>query len=226
MMILQVPVADAAVAEEATMSLLDLAMKGGIMMIPILLMSIVTLYIFVDRLMTLRSASTTPANFKDDIRNKVLQGDVAGAKMICEKTSTPIAKMIGKGLSRIGNPLKSIEASIENVGKIEVYRLEKNLNILATIAGAAPMIGFLGTVTGMIQAFISIAKEEGAVSPKLLSNGIYEAMITTAAGLVVGILAYLAYNFLISRMSKVIHNMEYNSIEFIDLLQEPQSHGA
>lgn len=226
MKILQVPVTDIAVTEEATISILDLAMKGGVMMVPILLMSVVTLYIFIDRLLTLKNASKTPASFKDEIRARVLQGDVSGAKMICEKTSTPIAKMIGKGLSRIGNPLKNIEASIENVGKIEVYKLEKNLNVLATIAGAAPMIGFLGTVTGMIQAFISIAQEEGVVSPKLLSSGIYEAMITTAAGLVVGILAYLAYNFLITNMSKVIHNMEYSSIEFIDLLQEPQPHGT
>ena len=130
--------------------------------------------------------------------------------------------MIEKGLSRIGSPLKNIEVAIENIGKIEVYKLEKNLSLLATISGAAPMIGFLGTVTGMIQAFISIAQQAGAVSPKLLSGGISAAMVTTAAGLFVGILTYLGYNFLVGRVQKVIHNMEYNSIEFIDLLQEPQ----
>jgi biopolymer transport protein ExbB len=130
--------------------------------------------------------------------------------------------MIEKGISRIGSPLKTIEAAIENVGKIEIYRLEKNLTLLATISGAAPMIGFLGTVTGMIQAFIAIAQEEGSVSPRLLSTGIYEAMITTATGLIVGILAYLGYNYLVSRLQKIVHQMEYTSIDFIDLLQEPR----
>jgi biopolymer transport protein ExbB len=129
--------------------------------------------------------------------------------------------MLEKGISRIGSPLKNIEASIENVGKIEIYNLEKNLSLLATVAGAAPMVGFLGTVTGMIQAFIAIAQEEGTVSPKLLSSGIYQAMITTAAGLIVGIIAYLAYNYLVTQVQKVIFSMEYSSVEFIDLLQEP-----
>ena len=130
--------------------------------------------------------------------------------------------MIEKGISRLGSPLKNIEVSIENVGKIEIYKLEKNLSLLATISGVAPMMGFLGTVTGMIQAFIAIAQEEGSVSPKLLSAGIYEAMITTAAGLLVGIIAYLGYNYLVTRLQKVIHMMEYTSIDFIDLLQEPR----
>src|SRR5690606_19848587 len=128
-----------------------------------------------------------------------------------------IARMIEKGISRLGSPLKNIEVSIENVGKIEIYKLEKNLSLLATISGVAPMMGFLGTVTGMIQAFIAIAQEEGSVSPKLLSAGIYEAMITTAAGLLVGIIAYLGYNYLVTRLQKVIHMMEYTSIDFIDL---------
>ena len=130
--------------------------------------------------------------------------------------------MASYGHIRELSSLKNIEVSIENTGKIEIYKLEKNLNMLATISGAAPMIGFLGTVTGMIQAFISIAQEEGAVSPKLLSSGIYEAMVTTAAGLFIGILAYLGYNYLVTRVQKVIHKMEYSAIDFIDLLQEPQ----
>ncbi|MFT7030606.1 MAG: biopolymer transport protein ExbB [Marinoscillum sp.] len=152
----------------------------------------------------------------------VLRGDVAAAKVLCHDTDTPVARMIEKGVSRIGSPLKNIEVSIENIGKVEIYRLEKNLSMLATISGAAPMIGFLGTVTGMIQAFIAIAQEEGAVSPKLLSSGIYEAMVTTAAGLFVGILAYLGYNYLITRVQKLVHNMEFSAIDFVDLLQEPQ----
>lgn len=203
-------------------SVLDLVLKGGYMMIPIVLLSLVGTYIFVERLLHIKAAGQTPDTLMDEVKQMVLTGKISEAQNICARNSTPIARMLEKGLARIGNPLKSIEASIENVGKIEVYKLEKNLSLLATISGAAPMIGFLGTVTGMIQAFMSIAQEEGAVSPKLLSSGIYEAMITTAAGLFVGILSYLAYNFLITKVGKLIHRMEYTSINFLDLLQEPQ----
>ncbi len=207
---------------EESISVLELMLKGGYMMIPIFILWIVAIYIFVQRILVIREASKTPENFKDQIRQKVFAGDIEGARILCAQTATPVARMIEKGISRIGHPLKNIEVSIENIGKIEVYRLEKNLGLLATISGAAPMIGFLGTVTGMIQAFLAIAQEEGAVSPKLLSSGIYEAMLTTAAGLFVGILAYLGYNYLITRVQKLIHNMEFNSIDFIDLLQEPK----
>ncbi len=217
-MLLQV---DPAVADQEAITVLELLLKGGYMMIPIFLLWIVAIYIFIQRLLIIKKSSLTPENFKDQIREKVSKGDIEGARVLCAQTNTPVARMIEKGVARIGSPLKNIEVSIENIGKIEVYRLEKNLGMLATISGAAPMIGFLGTVTGMIQAFISIAQEEGAVSPKLLSSGIYEAMITTAAGLFVGILAYLGYNYLITRVQKLIHSMEYNSIDFIDLLQEP-----
>ncbi len=200
----------------------ELILKGGFWLIPIAGLSIVAIYIFFERLRSLNRASRTPFEFMEKIKDLVTSGDVNGAKLLCSQTDSPIAKMIEKGIHRIGSPLKSIEASIENVGKIEVYKLEKNLSLLATTAGAAPMIGFLGTVSGMIQAFISIAQEEGSVSPKLLSTGIYEAMITTAAGLVVGIIAYLGFNYLVSKVQKAIHYMEYTSIDFIDLLQEPQ----
>lgn len=219
--VMQDPVIEGLESEES-ISLLELLTNGGYMMIPILLLWMVAIYIFVERTRTLNAASKTPESFKDQIRSMVIAGDINGALMLCGKTDTPVARMIEKGITRIGNPLKNIEVSIENVGKLEIYRLEKNLNLLATISGAAPMIGFLGTVTGMIQAFIAIAQEEGAVSPKLLSSGIYEAMITTAAGLFVGILAYLGYNYLVSKVGKVIHTMESNVIDFIDLLQEPK----
>jgi biopolymer transport protein ExbB len=205
-----------------TISVLELLLNGGYMMIPIILLWIGAIYIFVERLLVINNSSKTPDSFKDQIRNMVLDGNVDGARMLCSQTDTPVARMIEKGITRIGSPLKNIEVSIENTGKIEIYRLEKNLSMLATISGAAPMIGFLGTVTGMIQAFIAIAQEEGAVSPKLLSSGIYEAMVTTAAGLFVGILAYLGYNYLVSRVQKLVHKMEYTSIDFVDLLQEPQ----
>lgn len=207
---------------EETVSVLDLIFAGGFMMIPLFLLSILAVYIFVERLLTIQKAARTPNQFIEKIRSLVLNGDINGAKLLCAQTDTPIAKMIEKGISRIGSPLKNIEVSIENVGRIEIYKLEKRLSLMATISGAAPMLGFLGTVTGMIQAFIAIAQEEGSVSPKLLSAGIYEAMITTAAGLAVGIVAYLGYNYLVSQVQKVIHKMEYSSIDFIDLLQEPR----
>ncbi len=209
-------------AGEASVSLLELLLKGGFMMIPIVILSFLGVYIFWERFLTINKASKTPVEFMEKIKNLVLGGAVNEARLLCAQTESPIAKMIEKGIDRIGSPLKNIEASIENVGRIEIYKLEKNLSLLATISGAAPMLGFLGTVIGMINAFIAIAQEEGSVSPKLLAGGIYEAMITTAAGLFVGILAYLGYNYLVTRVGKVIHSMEYNSIDFVDLLQKPQ----
>ncbi len=211
----------AVAASGKTVSVMDLVLQGGFMMIPLLLLSIGAIYIYVERVLTIRKASTTPVQFMDNIKSLVSKGDIQGARLLCVQQNSPIAKMIEKGISRIGSPLKNIEVSIENVGKIEIFKLEKNLSLLATISGSAPMLGFLGTVIGMIQAFIAIAQEEGSVSPKLLSEGIYTAMVTTAAGLFVGILAYLGYNYLVSRVQKVIHQMEYTSVDFIDLLQEP-----
>ncbi|MBS1542594.1 MAG: MotA/TolQ/ExbB proton channel family protein [Bacteroidetes bacterium] len=221
MVIAQIVTSPASSSDEA-LSVIDLAVKGGFMMIPILLSSIVAIYIFVERVLTINKANQSPDAFIGRIKELVLKGDISGAKLICSQFDSPISRMIEKGVSRIGSPLKNIEASIENVAKIELFKLEKNLSILATVSGAAPMMGFLGTVIGMVEAFIAIAQEEGSVSPKLLSSGIYTAMITTVAGLIVGIMAYLAYNYLVTRVSKVVHKMEYSSIEFIDLLQEPR----
>ena len=209
-------------ADQGSLSLLVLLTKGGYMMIPLIILWIIAIYIFIERILVLKHASKTPENFQNDIREKVQLGAINEAKLVCSKVDTPVARMIEKGISRIGANMSNIEASIENIGKIDLNKLEKNLSLLATIAGAAPMIGFLGTVTGMIQAFISIAQEEGAVSPKLLSNGIYEAMITTSVGLFVGIIAYLGYNYLVTRVQKLVHNMEFTSIDFIELLQEPK----
>ncbi len=225
MILLQI-VTDAVTEPEAvvgqSLSVIDLAIKGGFMMIPIAVLWVLAIYLFIERVLTINKANQDPETFMGRIKELVLRGDINGAKMLCSQNGTPVARMIEKGIARIGSPLKNIEASIENVGKIEVFKLEKNLPTLATIAGAAPMMGFLGTVIGMVEAFISISQEEGSVSPKLLSSGIYTAMITTVAGLVVGIIAYLAYNYLVSRVQKVIHKMEYTSIDFIDLLQEPR----
>ncbi|MCX8489851.1 MAG: MotA/TolQ/ExbB proton channel family protein, partial [Cyclobacteriaceae bacterium] len=197
--------------QDQTISILDLALAGGLLMIPIVLSSFVAMYIFVEKIITINKANESPDAFIGKIKELVLKGDISGAKMVCSQHDTPVARMIEKGVSRIGSPLKNIEASIENVGKIELFKLEKNLSVLATVSGAAPMMGFLGTVIGMVQAFISIAQEEGSVSPKLLADGIYTAMVTTVAGLVVGIIAYLGYNYLVTRVSKVVHKMEYSS---------------
>jgi len=210
----------ASAAGAENIGLLDLLIKGGYMMIPLYILLLLAIFIFFEKLITLNKASKTSGHLMDQVKILVQSGQIEKAKMLCAGENTPVANMIAKGIERIGSPLKNIEVSIENVGKIEIYKLEKNLGLLATVSGAAPMIGFLGTVTGMIQAFIAIAQEEGMVSPKLLSMGIYEAMITTAAGLVVGIIAYLGYNYLVTQVSKLVHNMEYTSVEFIDLLQD------
>jgi biopolymer transport protein ExbB len=205
-----------------SISLLELANKGGITMIPLYILFIWGLYIFIERIFVLQKATKDPQPFMEQVKNMVMKGDVQAAKVLCAKTNSPIARMIEKGLSRIGSPLKNIETSIEYVGKIELYRLEKNLAMLATISGAAPMVGFLGTVIGMIEAFMTIARLKGAVDPQVLSGGIYTALITTVAGLIIGILMTIAYNYLITRIQKVIHNMEYTAMDFMDLLQEPR----
>ncbi|MBL7877067.1 MAG: MotA/TolQ/ExbB proton channel family protein [Cyclobacteriaceae bacterium] len=223
MMLAQIVTGAAETAQpDQAISFWNLVMAGGPLMIPLVICSVIAIYIFTERLLTVNRANVSSDSFMGKIKELVVRGDINGAKVLCAQHDTPVARMIEKGVSRIGSPLKNIEASIENVGKIEVFRLEKNLSVLATIAGAAPMIGFLGTVIGMVSAFIAIAQEEGSVSPKLLADGIYTAMITTVAGLIVGIIAYLGYNFLVTRVSKVVHRMEYSSIEFIDLLQEPR----
>ena len=224
MIVLQI-VADTLATSDATgssLSVIDLAIKGGFMMIPIAVLWVLAIYLFIERVLLINKANEDPEAFMARVKENVLRGDINGARALCAQTNTPVARMIEKGISRIGSPLKNIEASIENVAKIEVFKLEKNLATIATVSGAAPMMGFLGTVIGMVEAFISISQEEGSVSPKLLSSGIYTAMITTVAGLMVGIIAYLAYNYLVSRVQKVIHKMEYTSIDFIDLLQEPR----
>jgi biopolymer transport protein ExbB len=221
MMLAQIVTDTTAVADQSV-SLWDLTLAGGPIMIPIVLSSFIAIYIFIERVLTINRANQDSESFMGRIKEMVLRGDINGARSLCAQFDSPIARMIEKGVSRIGSPLKNIEASIENVGKIELFKLEKNLSIIATVAGAAPMMGFLGTVMGMVTAFISISQEEGSVSPKLLADGIYTAMITTVAGLIVGIIAYLGYNYLVTRVSKVVHKMEYSSIEFIDMLQEPK----
>ena len=212
------------VNDTANISMLEMVMKGGWTMVVLFLLSLVTVYIFVERMLVIVKSSKDPAHFIDNIRSYMKNGDVNAAKLLCDESDTPFARMISKGLSKIGKPLENIAESVENVGKIEIFKLEKNLSTLATISGAAPMIGFLGTVLGMIKVFMSMRESDGVgIDLKQLSGGIYEAMITTAGGLIVVIVAYIGYNYLVSKVEKTVHNMEAVSIDFIDLLQEPKA---
>jgi len=209
------------VSTEKTLSVIELLIKGGWLMIPMAILSFITIYIFVERYLTIIKASRLDSKFMPGIRDYVMSGNIDAAKALCRQTDTPVARMIEKGISRIGKPLKNIEVAIENVGRLEVYKLGRGLPLLATISGLAPMLGFFGTVTGMILAFFEMANAGNNVDVTLLAGGIYQAMITTAVGLAIGIPAYFAYNFLVSRVDKVVNEMEALSMEFIDLLQEP-----
>jgi len=209
---------------EGAQSLWDILAQTGVMGIANvginLILSFIAIYIFVDRYRSLKRASTVDQNFMNNIRNSVQNGNIEAARNLCSHTDTPMARMLEKGLQRIGKPLRDIDAAIENTGNLELFKMEKNLSIMASIAGAAPMIGFFGTVTGMIQAFYNMANQQN-VTPATLSSGIYQALITTAVGLGVGIFAYIAYNLLVSNVEKVVYNMENTTVEFMDLLQEP-----
>jgi len=206
-----------------TTTIFELLLKGGVFLIPIILLSFVGLYVFIERYLTITKASKIENDFMPNIKDFVANGNIAAARSLCKQSDSPVARMIEKGIIRIGKPLKNIEVAIENVGKLELFKLEKGLSLLATISGAAPMLGFLGTVTGMIKAFYNMANAGNNIDIEVLSGGIYEALITTAVGLAVGILAFIGYNLLVTLVEKVVHKMEATSIEFIDLLQEPAS---
>ena len=207
---------------EDTMSILQLFIDGGLyIMIPLLIFNILAVYIFVERYLAIQKASKNDSTFMNNIKDFIHDGKIDAAKALCRSTDAPSARMIEKGISRIGKPLADISAAIENVGKLEIYKLEKTLAILATIAGAAPMIGFLGTVIGMIFTFHEMKISGNGVEISQLSGGIMQAMITTVAGLIVGIMAYVFYNFLVSKVEKVVYKLEVTSVEFMDLLQEP-----
>ena len=210
----------ATVQEELSFSLIDMATKGGWLMIVLLILSIIAIYIFAERWVAIRKAEKLDKNFLKDINDYIQDGKIKSAIALCNKTDSPVARMLEKGLQRTGKPLSDIQAAIENVGTVEVARLEKGLPTLATISGGAPMIGFLGTVMGMVQAFFNMSQAGNNIDITLLSGGIYTAMITTVGGLIVGILAYFAYNILTSKVSGVIAKMESSSIEFLDMLHQ------
>ena len=209
------------VQEELSFSLIDMAIKGGWLMIPLFLLSILTIYIFAQKWWDIRKASVIDENFMEDIRDYIHQGKINAALSLCKKNDTPVSRNKEKGVERIGRPLQDIQTAVENMGNVEVARLEKGLPMLATIAGGAPMIGFLGTVIGMVQAFYNMSAAGNNIDITLLSGGIYTAMVTTVAGLIVGILAYFGYNYLTARISDLVFKMQNNTIEFMDLLHEP-----
>lgn len=206
---------------DETLSLFSLLLKGGWIMLPILILAIIAVYILIERYLTIRRAEKIDKEFMNKIKDLVSNGNIDGAKAICKNHDTPVARMIEKGISRIGKPFKDIKVTIENTGNLEIFKLEKNMATLATISGAAPMLGFLGTVAGMIRAFYNLSQAGANVNPGMLAGGIYEALVTTAFGLAVGIVAYIGYNYLTSLIEKVVFKMEATTVEFMDLLQEP-----
>lgn len=211
--------------EVKTLSLLELIQNGGLggqLIIGVLfVLLLVVFYIYFERLFAIRAAVRYDANFMPQIRTYIVSGKIDGAQNLCMQEDKPVARMLSKGIARIGRPLEDINTAIENAGRIEVYKLEKNVSILATIAGAAPMIGFLGTVIGMILSIFEISNAGGNIDMKLLSDGLYTAMTTTVAGLIVGIIGYITYNHLVVKTNKAVYLMESTALEFLDLLNEP-----
>jgi len=206
-------------APEAT-KMIDIIMKGGIIMIPIALLSIIAVYVFIERYLSIRRHLSSDVEFMNSIHEYILNGRTDSALTLCRNTAKPIARMIEKGISRLGKPIKEIEESIEIAGKFEVYDLEKNVQILAVIAGIAPMFGFLGTIIGVIKIFFNISMTSD-VSIGTVSSGLYVKMVSSAAGLTVGILAYIGYHWLNIILNKAIHQLEWNAMNFIDLLKSP-----
>lgn len=211
------PVAKA--AEKLT--LLDLTIKGGWVMIPIILLSLVAAYIFIERFYVIRKATKEDQNFMNRIKDYIHDGKLEAAIALCRSTDSPSARMVEKGINRLGRPLQDITTAVENVGKLEISKLEKGFPTLATITGAEPMLGFLGTVIGMVQAFYAMSQAGNNIEVSMMSDGIYTALITTVAGLIVGILGYFAYNTLVVRVERVVFNLEATLTEFLDILNEP-----
>ena len=219
--ILAQEVANTPAATEETLNVWSLCLKGGIIMIPLLILSLVSIYIFIERWLALRKAATEDATFMKKIKDYIHDGEIESATLLCRKTDTPYARLIQKGISRIGRPMNDVLVAIENVGNIEIANLGKGFTWLATTAAGAPMIGFLGTVTGMVKAFFALSTAGNNANITVLAGGSYEALGTTVAGLVVGIIALFAYNYLTARVNHVMNQLENKTMEFMDLLNEP-----
>lgn len=210
---------------EKTLSIIELIGSGGtagmIIIAILFVLLFIALYIYFERLFAIKAASKIDSNFMNQIKDHVSNGKTDSAQILCAQVNTPVSRLINKGISRIGKPLADINTAIENAGRLEIYGLEKNVSVLATISGVAPMIGFLGTVVGMILAIFELANAGGTIQMDVLASGLYTAMTTTVAGLIVGIIAYMAYNHLVVKTDKVVYQMEANSLEFLDHLNEP-----
>lgn len=202
------------------LSAFDLIMKGGFVMIPIFILSFLALFIFIERLLYIRKAGKLDANFLNEIREKLYSGNVKGAMDFCSKSAYPIARLLEKGLGRLGSPVADIERAIENTAKVEIYKMEKNLTILGAVAAIAPMFGFLGTVLGMIKAFYSISTQDN-ISIGAIADSMYGKMVTSAAGLIVGVVAHMLYTYLANMIDRVTHKMEVVAIDFLDILHKP-----
>lgn len=205
---------------EEIVSIVSILFKGGWLMIPMILLAIMAVYVFVEKMMTIKKAGKIDPEFMLNIKDFMFNGNIESAKNLCRNTDSPIARMIDKGVQKSGKSPDEITSAIENVGKLEVYKLEKRLGFLATVSGAAPMLGFLGTVIGMIKAFFELANAGNNIDPSLLAGGIYEALVTTAVGLFIGIGSYIAYNYLVAIVEKAVFMMENTSLDFIDSLPE------
>ena len=223
MLILQVAVEAATeVAEQSTMNLWTMATYGGPIMIVLALMLAFGVYLFIERMVTLKQASKEDSTFMNRIKDYIYEGKIESAIKLCREVNTPSARMVEKGISRLGRPMNDVLVAIENVGNLEVAQLEKGMVIMASISGGAPMLGFLGTVTGMVQTFYNMSiNSSGMIQLSDLSSGMYQAMVTTIGGLIVGILAYFAYNYMVSRVDSVVRNLESKTMEFMDILNEP-----
>lgn len=213
-------------SKKPELSVMDIVFSGGIagqtIMTAIFIMLFFAIYLYFERLMAINAASKIDSNFMNNIKLNIMKGKIDAAKMLCAQTNSPVARLIEKGISRIGKPLSDIHTAIENAGKLEIYKLEKNVSMLATISGAGPMTGFLGTVVGMVIAFHNMAESGNSkIEMSTLSEGIYTAMMTTVVGLIVGIIAYVGYNHLVTKTDKIVNQMEANVVEFLDLLNEP-----
>ncbi len=206
--------------KDGEISLIELLTLGGWIMIPLAILFVATIFVFFERWIAIRKASNIEGNFMNIIRDHIMSGNVGAARSFAKNTNNPVARIIDKGIQRIGKPIDNIEKSMENVGKLELYNMERNLSILSLIAGIAPMFGFLGTIIGMFQLFYSLAAGND-FNIQTMANGIYTKMITSAAGLIIGLLAYVAHNFLTTQVDKTAYKMEASSAEFIDILQEP-----
>ncbi len=206
---------------EEQLSVWDLCLKGGFIMIPLAILSLISIYIFIERFLAIRTAAKEDDTFMKRIKDYIHDGEIESALNLCKKSDTPYARLIMKGITRIGRPMNDVLVAIENVGNLEISKLGKGFPWLATTAAGAPMLGFLGTVIGMVEAFFALASAGGSANVSILANGIYEALVTTVAGLIVGIIALFAYNYLVARVNNVMNQLEAKTMEFMDLLNEP-----